>query len=124
MQRRCWVASSSIRLETNRITEALWQKVDQVVMAVATQVRAAKAVAVAVAPVAAQVRADIKPLTSEKHRGRRFRRPLFVLRLNSVTTLVKSRMLASRRKVVSNMVLGIQGDDGGCVRTGGGGKGR
>ncbi len=34
-------------------------------MAVATQVRAAKAVAVAVAPAAAQVRADIKPLTSE-----------------------------------------------------------
>lgn len=32
-------------------------------------------------------------------------------------------MQASNRKVVSNMILGIQGDDGGCVR-GGGGKGR
>jgi hypothetical protein len=59
------VAASSIRHETKRITEALWQKVDQVVMAVATQVRAAKAVAVAAAPVAARVRAVIEPLASE-----------------------------------------------------------
>ena len=32
-------------------------------------------------------------------------------------------MLASSRKEVINMILGIQGDDGGCVR-GGDGKGR
>lgn len=69
-------------------------------MAVETRVLAAKAVAAAVAPVEARGRAVIEPLASEKYRGRRFRRPLFVLRLNSVTTLAKSLMLASNRKVV------------------------
>jgi hypothetical protein len=49
--------------------------------------------------------------------------PLFLVS-NSAKTVAKSSMLASNRKVVSNMVLGIQGDDGGCVRTGGGAKGR
>ena len=51
--------------KTKRITEALWQKVDQVVMVAVVTVRVAKAVAVAVAPVAARVREVIKPLTSQ-----------------------------------------------------------
>jgi hypothetical protein len=46
------VAKSSIRNEIKPITEAICQKVDQVVMAVVTPVRAAK-VAVAVAALAA-----------------------------------------------------------------------
>jgi hypothetical protein len=59
------VAATGIRYETNRITEALWQKVDQVVMVAVVMVRAAKAVAVAAAPGAARVRAVIEPLASE-----------------------------------------------------------
>jgi hypothetical protein len=56
------VATSSIRHETNRITEALWEKVDQVVMVAVVTVRAARA-AVAVAALAeARERAVIKPL--------------------------------------------------------------
>jgi len=65
VQRRFRMATSSIRDETNRLTEGLWQKVDQVVMVAVVTVRVAKAVAVAVAAAAERVRAVIKPLTSQ-----------------------------------------------------------
>lgn len=51
--------------KTQSITDALWQKAIQVVMARVTRVRAAKAVVAAVAQVEARGRAVIEPLISQ-----------------------------------------------------------
>jgi hypothetical protein len=59
------VAKSNIQNETNNTTEALWQKVDQVVMAAVVTVRVARAVVAEAAPAADREHAASKPLISQ-----------------------------------------------------------
>ena len=83
-------------------------------MVVVMPAPAAKAAAAAVAPAAAQVHAVTnEPAEHNNKRGRRQRRPRLISPFNKQQP---------SRKEVTRMNYCIQGDDTGCIRTGGGGR--
>ena len=84
-------------------------------MAVATQVRAAKAVVAAVAPVAGRERADAKPFKEIAQGTPESASPHF--ESINAAKLDTALMLDSNSRVMRDMSSGVHGDDGGGVST-------